>query len=258
MSAKKATQRPVLELTLQFLRSSLREYCSLVHRAVVFGGATCPAGAPVERWNFVVGDLRGPDIGTSAASSAWMENLFDLSPDLMCLASVDGYFKRVNRAFERTLGHLAQELVSRPMIDFVHPDDRERTRTALEVMATGEELHQFENRYICRDGAIRWLQWNCRPVPGTGGLVAAAARDITDSMRRKEQAALRRVATVVAHAAAPSDVFAAVAAEIADLLDADLTLIGRYEPEATFAYLAAGGRMQAISGSRPTMRVSAW
>jgi len=73
-----------------------------------------------------------------------MENLFDLSPDLMCLAGVDGYFKRVNRAFERTLGHLAQELVSRPMIDFVHPEDRERTRTALEVLAAGEELHQFE------------------------------------------------------------------------------------------------------------------
>jgi PAS domain S-box-containing protein len=176
-----------------------------------------------------------------------MENLFDLSPDLMCLAGVDGYFKRVNRAFERTLGHLAQELVSRPMIDFVHPEDRERTRTALEVLAAGEELHQFENRYICRDGAIRWLQWNCRPVPGTGGLVAAAARDITDSMRRKEQAALRRVATVVAHGAAPSDVFTAVAAEIADLLDADLTLIGRYETDATFSYLAAGGRMQTSS-----------
>jgi PAS domain S-box-containing protein len=192
-------------------------------------------------------DPRGPDSGISAASSAWMENLFDLSPDLMCLASVDGYFKRINRAFERTLGHLAQELVSRPMIDFVHPEDRERTRTALEVLAAGEELHQFENRYICRDGAIRWLQWNCRPVPGTGGLVAAAARDITDSMRRKEQAALRRVATVVAHGAAPSDVFTAVAAEIADLLDADLTLIGRYETDATFSYLAAGGRLQTSS-----------
>ena len=76
------------------------------------------------------------------------------------------------------------------------------------------------------------------------GLIAAAARDITDSVRRVEQAALRRVATVVAQGAAPGDVFTTVAAEIGDLLDADLTLIGRYEPDATFSYLAAGGRMR--------------
>jgi signal transduction histidine kinase len=79
------------------------------------------------------------------------------------------------------------------------------------------------------------------------GLVAAAARDITDSVRRRDQAALRRVATVVAQGAAPSDVFTAVAAEIADLLNADLTLIGRYETDAAFSYLAAGGPMQTSS-----------
>ena len=174
-----------------------------------------------------------------------MENLFDLSPDVMCLAGVDGYFKRVNRAFEDTLGYATEEFVSRPILDFVHPEDRERTRAAMQLLADGEELHEFENRYICRDGANRWLQWNCRPGPG--GLIAAAARDITDSVRRKEQAALRRVATVVAHGAAPRDVFTAVAAEIAQLLDADLTLIGRYETDATFRYLAAGGRMKASS-----------
>ena len=193
-----------------------------------------------------MGDPEVPDLGTSAASSFWMENLFDLSPDLMCLATVDGYFKRVNLAFERTLGYTTEDFVSRPILDFVHPEDRERTRTALGVLAGGGALHQFENRYVCRDGSVRWLQWNTRPAT-TEGLVAAAARDITDSVRRRDQAALRRVATVVAHGAAPSDVFTAVAAEIADLLDADLTLIGRYETDATFSYLAAGGPMQTSS-----------
>jgi PAS domain S-box-containing protein len=175
-----------------------------------------------------------------------MENMFDLSPDLMCIATTDGYFKRVNRAFEHTLGYTTDELVSRPCFEFMHPEDRERTRTALQGLDGGEELHQFENRYICRDGSVRWLQWNTRPAPSVG-LIAAAARDITDSVRRIEQAALRRVATVVAHRAAPSDVFTAVAAEIADLLNADLTLIGRYETDATCSYLAAGGRMQTSS-----------
>jgi PAS domain S-box-containing protein len=175
-----------------------------------------------------------------------LENLVDLSPDLMCLAGLDGYFKRVNPAFERTLGYTAGEFVSRPMIDFVHPEDRERTRTAVGVLVGGDELRQFENRCICRDGSVRWLQWNCRPGPSTDGLIAAAARDITDSVRRVEQAALRRVATVVTQGAAPGEVFTTVAAEIADLLDADLTLIGRYESDSTFSYLAVGGHVCAL------------
>jgi PAS domain S-box-containing protein len=193
-----------------------------------------------------MGDPRAPDIGTWTTSSACMENMIDLSPDLMCIATTDGYFKRVNRAFERTLGYTTEELVGRPCFEFMHPDDRERTRTALQGLDGGEELHQFENRYICCDGSVRWLQWNTRPAPSVG-LIAAAARDITDSVRRREQAALRRVATVVAHGAAPGEVFTAVAAEIADLLKADLTLIGRYEIDATISYLAAGGPMQTSS-----------
>jgi len=175
-----------------------------------------------------------------------MENLFDLSPDLMCLAAVDGYFKRVNLAFERILGYTTEQFLSRPILDFVHPEDRERTRAAFGVLTDGGALRQFENRFVCRDGSVRWLQWNTRSA-FTLGLVGAAARDITDSVRRRDQAALRRVATVVAHGAAPSDVFTAVAAEIADLLNADLTLIGRYETDATFSYLAAGGPMQSSS-----------
>src|ERR1700754_1924480 len=203
-----------------------------------------------------MGEPERPDVGTPAGSRSWMENLFDLSPDLMCLATVDGYFKRVNQAFEQALGYSAEEFMSRPIIDFVHPDDRERTRTALGVLRGGGELHRFENRYICRDDSVRWLQWNCRPGLNADGLVAAAARDVTDNATRKEQAALRRVATVVAQGPSASDVFIAVAEEIADLLDADLTLIGRYEPDATFSYLAAGGPMQASSpllGDRLTL-----
>jgi PAS domain S-box-containing protein len=124
----------------------------------------------------------------------------------------------------RSVGYELVECVSRPIIDFVHPEDRERTRAALSVLADGGELCQFENRYICRDGSVSWLQWNCRPGPRADGLVAAAARNITASVRRVEQAALQRVATVVARGAAPGDVFTAVAAEVAHLLDADVTL----------------------------------
>jgi PAS domain S-box-containing protein len=176
-----------------------------------------------------------------APDSMGLEVLFDLSPDLMCLATVDGYFRRVNPAFERTLGYPIEELTSRPFLDFVHPEDLERTRAVMELMAGGGELHEFENRYICRDGSISWLQWNTRVRPAQG-LVAAAARDVTDSVARKGQAMLRRVATVVAHGGARTDVLNAIAQEVAVFLNADETLIGRYEPDATLSYLAAGGR----------------
>jgi PAS domain S-box-containing protein len=184
-------------------------------------------------------DAAGWEAGRAAAAFG-LQDLFDLALDLLCIATVDGYFLRVNPAFERTLGYTAEELCSRRFFDFVHPDDLERTQEAMEVLGRGEELHQMENRYLCRDGSIRWLQWNSRPGP-VDGLVAAAARDITDSRARKEQAALRRVATLVAHRAAPTEVFNAVAAEMASLLEADFWLIGRYEADATMTCLASNG-----------------
>jgi PAS domain S-box-containing protein len=180
------------------------------------------------------------------------EDIFDLSLDLLCIAGVDGYFKRVNPAFERTLGYSSEELLSRPLLEFVHPDDHERTRAALESQARGESLVHFENRYIHRDGSLRWIQWNSRPAPGERGLVYAAARDVTDSRRaREEQAALRRVATLVAEGHDPADVFGAVAAEVGRLLDADATRLLRYEQERTATIVAGYG------ASDPALNVGA-
>jgi PAS domain S-box-containing protein len=56
------------------------------------------------------------------------ERIFDLSLDLLCVTGLDGYFKRVNPSFERTLGYSREQLLSRPFADFIHPDDRGRTR----------------------------------------------------------------------------------------------------------------------------------
>jgi PAS domain S-box-containing protein len=179
--------------------------------------------------------------GTREGDGRELENLFNLSLDLLCIATVDGYFKRVNPAFERTLGFTSEQLCSRPFLDFVHPEDMERTREAMAVLARGGELHQFENRYIRSDGSERWLQWNTRPVPGEG-LVCAAARDVTDSREREEQAALRRVATLVARGAPPEELFAAVTEEAAQLLPVDFAGLGRYESEDTMVSLAIWGK----------------
>jgi PAS domain S-box-containing protein len=183
-------------------------------------------------------DTETANVGEAVPGAFGLEDLFNLSLDLLCIATIDGRLKRVNPAFERTLGYPVEELLSRPFFDFVRPEDLERTREAMGTLGRGEELHQFENRYVCRDGSIRWLQWNTRPGPAEG-LVAAAARDVTDSRARKEQEALHRVAALVAHGAAPTEVFDAVAAEVASLLVADSSLIGRYEADAMVTYLAA-------------------
>jgi PAS domain S-box-containing protein len=112
-----------------------------------------------------------------------VERIFDLSLDLMASAGFDGYFKRVNPAFERTLGYSSQELLSRPFTDFVHPDDLKSTEGVFAGLVTGkEQAVEFENRYVCADGSVRWLQWNTRVLPGEG-VMYGVARDVTDSRR---------------------------------------------------------------------------
>ncbi|MEU0941786.1 nitrate- and nitrite sensing domain-containing protein [Streptomyces canus] len=148
-----------------------------------------------------------------------LASIFNLSLDLLCISGVDGYFKRVNPAFERTLGHPRETILATPFIEFVHEEDRDTTRAAFARLASGAEVAEFENRYLRADGTECWLQWSARPVLEQG-LVYAIARDVTDSRRTAlEQAALRRVATLVARGAPPAEVFARVAEEVGNLLD---------------------------------------
>ena len=85
------------------------------------------------------------------------DRFFDLSIDMLTIAHFSGYFKRLNAAWERTLGFTRQELQSMPMFDFVHPDDRERTREQNRKVRAGEQALGFENRYRCKDGSYKWL-----------------------------------------------------------------------------------------------------
>jgi PAS domain S-box-containing protein len=159
-----------------------------------------------------------------------LADFFDLSLDLFCIGGPDGTFTRVNRAFEQDLGYSAAELTSRPFVEFIHPDDRQRTAQTFQSQMGGDEVVDFENRYICADGSVRWLQWTARAIP-TEGFACAVARDVTERRRsEEEQAALRRVATLVAEGASPTDTFSAVAAEAAQLWDADVAVVFRYEP----------------------------
>jgi PAS domain S-box-containing protein len=171
-----------------------------------------------------------------------LERVFTLSLDLLCIAGFDGYFKRLNPSWERTLGYTEHELLSRPFLELVHPEDRAQTTSALDVLGEGQELIEFENRYVCRDGSVRWFEWTSRPVPEQG-LIYAVARDVTDRKRGEaEQAALRRIATLVASAVAPAEIFDAVTREVGLHCDADLARLERFTPDGTLMAIAAWSR----------------
>jgi len=116
------------------------------------------------------------------------ERFFALAPALFCVASFDGLFRRLNPAWERTLGFPLHELVGRPFVDFVHPDDRDATLSEMSKLSTGGVTVGFENRYRCKDGSYRWLLWAARPWL-EDGLIYAAARDNTE--RRQAEESLR-------------------------------------------------------------------
>jgi PAS domain S-box-containing protein len=119
-------------------------------------------------------------------SASQLERFFEVSIDMLCQLGFDGYFKRLNPAWERTLGFTVEVLKSRPFIEFVHPDDRERTlKQNTEVRAGGQALG-FENRYLCKDGSYRWFLWNAAPEFGEQ-TIYSVARDITARKNAEEE-----------------------------------------------------------------------
>ena len=107
------------------------------------------------------------------------DRFFTISLDLLCQLGFDGYFKRLNPAWERTLGFTVEELKARPFIEFVHPDDRESTLAQNREVRTGGQALGFENRYLCKDGSYRWFHWNAA-ADVIGGVIYSVARDITE------------------------------------------------------------------------------
>jgi PAS domain S-box-containing protein len=118
-----------------------------------------------------------------------LDQLFNLSSDLFCIAGFDGYFKRLNPSWEQTLGISREELLSRPYVEFIHPDDREITRKEAQKIAGGEVTFSFENRFRRGDDTYIWLLWNATPNSDQG-LIFAAARDITLRKRAERRLAV--------------------------------------------------------------------
>jgi PAS domain S-box-containing protein len=119
------------------------------------------------------------------------DRFFTLSLDMLCISGFDGYFKRLNPAFERILGYSLKELQERPFLDFVHDDDRGATQAAMSRLLSGGEIVSFENRYRCKNGSYRWLLWTATPFVEQQ-LIYAAARDITERKAIEETLARER------------------------------------------------------------------
>lgn len=148
-------------------------------RKVTLGGEPCLIGT-------------GIDLSQRREAEVERDRLFNLSPDPLCVVGFDGRFHELNPAWKRVLGHDPRELMGRPFMDLVHPDDVERTREELKRNQGGSGTRTFENRYRCRDGSWRWLSWNSN-VDTETGLIYAVARDVTtrievaDALRKSEE-----------------------------------------------------------------------
>ncbi|MDX6674551.1 MAG: hypothetical protein QOH11_1969, partial [Solirubrobacteraceae bacterium] len=131
----------------------------------------------------VVGHVVARRTRVEKESARWLE----MSHDLLGTASLDGYFTRLNPAWERCLGYSARELMEHPYVEFIHPDDIASTIAAAGSLADGpSEVVEFENRYRTKDGGWRWLSWSCR---SDGEQIYAVARDVTDRKQDEQQRA---------------------------------------------------------------------
>jgi PAS domain S-box-containing protein len=170
---------------------------------------------------------------------------FDGSLDLLATIDLNGRFTRVNPAWERTLGHSAETLCSRPFIEFVHPDDRAATMAENDAVAEGSrDVVGFRNRYRTIDGTYRWLEWSGHAVL-QDGLINAVARDVTTQREAEQQLAMH------------SELLEAKVAERThELMDARaktlrrLALAAEYRDDDTFEHTERVGSMSAEIATR--------
>jgi diguanylate cyclase (GGDEF)-like protein/PAS domain S-box-containing protein len=166
-------------------------YAMLVWVLAVYGVTLGLVGhsvgySSVTRWIFaaislsVVTTVAVVLVAQRSLADARAGRFFELSRDLLCTYNPAGYFVEFNSAWQRTLGYTDEEMRTRPALEFVHPDDRERTRAATKARERDGALSDFENRFRTKDGEWRWLRWSATSTDDDGGLVYARAVDVTD------------------------------------------------------------------------------
>ena len=249
------------EVSVKSFTAAGQRFTVVVPRGPVQGGAA------VLPWVILAGGLvvvalvgaLGLNAARRARAQEELDRIFTMSQDLIAVADFDGRFTRVNAAAEAILGYTEQELLARPYIDLVHPADRTSTAAEADAIARGKPTVSFENRYVRKDGSVRVLDWTTTPDV-ENGLMYAVARDVTERRYAEaevkrladEQAALRRVATLVARDASQAELFTVIAEECAQLFGTEDIGMVRYEGDHHQVVVASSGTFKVAfpTGSR--------
>jgi len=109
----------------------------------------------------------------------------NLSVDMFCIAGFDGFFKSLNPYWQKVLGFTTEELMAKPYLEFIHPEDLQATVAEAARLENPEVTFAFENRYLCKDGSYKWFSWNAVSMPQQK-VVYAVARDVTERKRAEE------------------------------------------------------------------------
>ena len=158
-----------------------------------------------------------------------LREFINLSLNLLCIAGTDGYFKHVNPAWETTFGYTKEEVLSRPYLEFVHPDDREATMAEATKIASGNSTLSFENRYRCKDGSYRWLLWSAVVRPERG-LIYCIAADVTEQKREAARLSAQYAVTrVLAEAPSLASVTPRILQAVCESLDWSVGAIWRVD-----------------------------
>jgi PAS domain S-box-containing protein len=167
-----------LEL-IAWLRDQLADHCppiiavdqndaQVAMRAIKAGAADylCREQLTAEQLEQVLGDIlaRCPTRPSPATypQAGDRDQFLAVGSDLQAIAGQDGYFHWVSPTFEQVLGWTATEMIARPWVEFIHPEDVSASRQTSEQLMAGVATVAFENRYRCKDGSYRWLLWRCR------------------------------------------------------------------------------------------------
>ena len=133
-------------------------------------------------------------------ASSGLGPFFQVALDMLCIAGMDGYFKRINPAFCTTLGYTEKEMLGKPFLNFVHPEDRPKTVAAVEQLAAGQNLVNFINRYQHQNGNYLSIEWTAAPNSDKTAIYAAA-RNITLRIQSEDELRMAREAAEAANRA---------------------------------------------------------